>query len=59
VRVVAGAEDPVASVPACTRMASTIPGADLVVIEGASHIANAAQPDAFRTAVLEHLEKHL
>ena len=59
VRVVAGAEDPVASVPACTKMASTIPGADLVVIEGASHIANAAQPDAFRTAVLEHLGKHL
>jgi 3-oxoadipate enol-lactonase len=59
VRVVAGAEDQVASVPACSTMASTIPGADLVVIEDASHIANAAQPDAFRTAVAEHLERHL
>lgn len=59
VRVVAAAEDPVASVPACSTMADTIPGADLVVIDDASHIATAAQPETFRTAVLEHLEKHL
>lgn len=59
VRVVAGAEDQVATVDACTRMASAIPGADLLVIEDASHIANAAQPDAFAAAVLEHLGRHL
>jgi 3-oxoadipate enol-lactonase len=59
VRVVAGAEDQVASVPACSKMASTIPGADLVVIDDASHIANAAHPDAFRAAVVEHLGRHL
>ena len=59
VRVVAGDEDPVASVPACSKMASTIPGADLVVLDDASHIASAARPEAFHAAVLEHLEKHL
>jgi 3-oxoadipate enol-lactonase len=59
VRVLAAADDPVASVAACSRMASAIPGADLVVIEDASHMANAAQPEAFRAGTVEHLERHL
>jgi 3-oxoadipate enol-lactonase len=57
-RVVAGAEDPVATLEACTAMADAIPGADLVVIDDASHIASAAQPAAFHAAVLEHLDRH-
>jgi 3-oxoadipate enol-lactonase len=58
-RVVAGADDQVARVPQCGRMAAEIRGADLVVIDDASHIASIAQPEAFGRAVTEHLEKHL
>jgi 3-oxoadipate enol-lactonase len=58
-RVVAGADDQVATVAACGQMSAAIPGADLVVIEDASHIASAAQPEEFRRAVTEHLDKHL
>jgi len=59
VRVVAGAEDPVAPPEAAEAMAAAIPGADLVVIDDASHIASAAKPEAFHRAVTEHLERHL
>ena len=59
VRVVAGAEDPVCPPSTCSAMAGAIPGADLVVLEDASHIASAARPTAFHTAVVEHLERHL
>jgi 3-oxoadipate enol-lactonase len=58
-RVIAGADDPVATVPACGQLAAAIPGADLVVVEDASHIASEAQPEEFRRAVTEHLDKHL
>ena len=58
-RVVAGTEDPV-SPPEVTRaLAEAIPHADLVMIEGAAHIANLARPEEFDAAVLEHLGKHL
>ncbi len=30
--------------------------ADLVLIEGAAHLANATCPEPFATAVLDHLE---
>lgn len=59
VRVVAGAHDTVAPPSTCAEMASAIAGADLVVIEDASHIASAAQPEAFGAAVTEHLGRHL
>ena len=58
-RVVAGAQDPVATVAGCEQLAAAVPGADLVVIEDASHIANVAQPEAFHRAVAEHLGRHL
>lgn len=58
-RVIAGADDPVATAAACDQMAAAIPGSDLVVIEDASHIANVAQPTEFQRAVTEHLDKHL
>jgi 3-oxoadipate enol-lactonase len=54
-RVVAGGRDP-GSPPAVARaMADAIPGADLVVVDGAAHIANLARPDEFNAAVREHL----
>jgi 3-oxoadipate enol-lactonase len=58
VRVVAGAEDRVATAEASREMAEAIPAADLVVLAEASHIATAEQPDAFVRAVTEHLEGH-
>jgi 3-oxoadipate enol-lactonase len=58
-RVIAGAEDPVISPEVAAALADGIPDADLVVLDDASHIANADRPDAFNTAVREHLERTL
>jgi pimeloyl-ACP methyl ester carboxylesterase len=59
VRVVAGSADPVCPPDACREMAVAVPGADVVVVPDASHIASAEQPEAFRSAVTEHLARHL
>jgi 3-oxoadipate enol-lactonase len=58
-RVIAGAEDPVISPETAATLADAIPDADLVVLDDASHIANADRPEAFNTAVREHLERTL
>ncbi len=58
-RVVVGSEDPVSPPSVGQVLVDGIPDADLVVIEGASHIANVADPAAFDAAVLEHLDRHL
>lgn len=39
-------------------MARTIPGARMTVIEGAGHIANMEQPEAYLAEVLEWLRAH-
>lgn len=57
-RVIAGASDPVSGPAVAQPMANGISGADLVVIDEASHIVNRPRPQAFTDAVLEHLEKH-
>lgn len=57
-RVICGAEDPVSPPSVGQILLDGIPGADLVVIENASHMANIAQPAEFNAAVLEHLDKH-
>lgn len=57
-RVIAGADDPVSPPSVGRVLRDGIPGADLVVVEDASHIANVAQPDTFNNAVLPHLEVH-
>jgi 3-oxoadipate enol-lactonase len=59
VRVVAGSADPVCPPDACREMAAAVPGADVVVVPDASHIASAEQPEAFRRAVTDHLGRHL
>lgn len=56
-RVIAGADDPVTPPPVGETLRDGIPGADLVVIDDAAHIANVAQPETFNAAVLEHLDK--
>lgn len=57
-RVIAGRHDPVTTPEVCAELAAAIPDADLLVLDGASHIANVARPDEFNDAVLEHLQKH-
>ena len=54
-RVIAGAEDPGTPPEVGRSMVAAIRDADLVVIEGAAHIANLARPAQFRSAVRGHL----
>jgi len=49
--VITGEEDEMIPVDESRRMASAIPGAKLVIIPGAGHLANMEQPDAFNTAL--------
>jgi pimeloyl-ACP methyl ester carboxylesterase len=53
--VVAGAEDPAATVDQAEEIRDSIPEARLVVIE-AAHLANVEQAEAVSREILEHLE---
>jgi 3-oxoadipate enol-lactonase len=53
--VVAGAEDPSVPPAAGEALAAAIPGATHVVLEGAAHLANVEQAEAFTAALLRHL----
>ena len=55
VLVVAGADDPATPVEHAELIASRIPGARLLVLERAAHLANVERAEAFTSAVLEHL----
>ncbi|MGZ6745026.1 MAG: 3-oxoadipate enol-lactonase [Nocardioides sp.] len=57
-RVVAASEDPVSGPEAARALVDGIPGSDLVMLDGVSHLANVAAPEAFDAAVREHLERH-
>jgi pimeloyl-ACP methyl ester carboxylesterase len=50
-----GAEDSTVSPEEIDQLVSGIPGARLVTIEGAAHIANVEQPGAFTDAVVGFL----
>ena len=52
--VIAGAEDPAATVDQAEEIRDSIPEARLVVIE-AAHLANIEQPEAVTREILEHL----
>ncbi len=54
-RVIAGAEDLATPVAMAEELAQGIPGADLVVLPGAAHLANVEQPAAVLQAMREHL----
>ncbi|GLY13734.1 alpha/beta fold hydrolase [Kineosporia rhizophila] len=54
-RVIAGAEDVATPVAMAQQLAQGIPGADLVVLPGAAHLANVEQPAAVLQAVRELL----
>jgi 3-oxoadipate enol-lactonase len=54
-RVVIGADDPGTTPEVGRSMVAALRDADLVVIDGAAHIANLARPEEFRAAVRGHL----
>jgi 3-oxoadipate enol-lactonase/4-carboxymuconolactone decarboxylase len=53
--VVAGAADPVTTPERSVAMQAAIPGAGLLVIPGAAHLANLERPEPFNAAVIAHL----
>jgi 3-oxoadipate enol-lactonase len=53
--VVAAAEDAATPPEHAELLANGIPQAELVVLQGAAHLANVEQPEAFSTLVSEHL----
>jgi len=52
----AGAEDPATPPEHLEYIAKHIPGAALVVVPDAAHLANLERPDAVNAALLEHLD---
>ncbi|MFF1924049.1 4-carboxymuconolactone decarboxylase [Streptomyces sp. NPDC058221] len=52
--VVAGREDPATPVAHARELADAIPGATLIELPGASHLANVEQPGLVRTALQSH-----
>ncbi|KUI42555.1 3-oxoadipate enol-lactonase [Mycobacterium sp. IS-1590] len=55
--VIAGAEDPATPPAKLEEIAAGIADSKLLVIEGAAHLANAEQPRAITSALIEHLER--
>lgn len=53
--VIAGADDPSTPPAEGELIAAAVPGARLVVLPQAAHLANLEQPEAFTGALLEHL----
>ena len=56
--IVVGDEDTLTPPSLSRSMASRIPGARLTVINGAGHLSNIEQPEAFNAAVLSFLLEH-
>lgn len=54
--VIGGADDPAAPVDQAELIHDSIPGARLLVVDRAAHLANVEQPEAITRAVLEHLD---
>jgi 3-oxoadipate enol-lactonase len=55
--VIVGSSDVLTPVQNSEAIAARIPGARLVVLEGAAHIANLDQPDEFTNALNDFLEE--
>jgi pimeloyl-ACP methyl ester carboxylesterase len=56
--VITGDEDRVYPLELTRRMASRIPGAELVVLEGCGHLSNLEQPEQFNAALLDFLARN-
>jgi 3-oxoadipate enol-lactonase len=57
--VVSGADDPATPIEHAELVASRIPGARLCFLDGAAHLANVEQAEAFTKAVLDHLAQEV
>ena len=55
--VIVGADDPATPPSAAAAIQAHIPGAELTVIEGAAHLANVEQPEAFNAALTSFLAR--
>ncbi len=55
--VITGDEDELIPVDESRSMAAAVPGATLVIVPKAGHLANLEQPDAFNTALNAFLTK--
>ena len=58
VRVIVGDEDPATPVAASDAIHKAIPGSDLVILKGVSHMLSSEDPAAFHAAVLPFLAQH-
>jgi 3-oxoadipate enol-lactonase len=57
--VLSGSRDKNAPAPMMAKMASYIPSASYVELEGAGHLVNLERPKAFNTALDEFLRTHV
>jgi 3-oxoadipate enol-lactonase len=57
--VIAGADDPATPVEHAELLTARIPGARLLVLERAAHLANVERAGEFTTAVLDHLAEEV
>lgn len=55
--VIAGAEDIATPLEHAETLAQGIPGAELVIVPGAAHLANLERPEPVTNAMLRHLER--
>ena len=55
--VVAGADDPATPPAMLAEIADAIPGARLLVVDDAAHLASAEQPAIITPAIIDHLEQ--
>jgi 3-oxoadipate enol-lactonase len=56
--VLHGTEDRIVDPENARILASLIPGAELVLLEGAGHVYHSEQPEASDRAVLEFIRRH-
>ncbi len=56
--VIVGEEDAATPPSMAERLARSIPGAELVVVNGAAHLPNIEQPEAFNATIGEFLRRH-
>ncbi|WP_353618556.1 alpha/beta fold hydrolase [Arthrobacter sp. SLBN-53] len=54
---IAGADDPATPPAKLEEIVAAIPGATLLLVPDAAHLANAEQPGAVTDALLDHLEQ--
>lgn len=57
VLAIAGGADPATPPATLARITDAIPGAHLLVVEHAAHLANAEQPGIITPAIIDHLEQ--